>query len=71
MTDSGTPQRARRERDPDPLARHRDRWDIQVGRDGISLYSALRRTASSLTYVVSRSAEELAARLDAIEGGAE
>lgn len=63
---------ARSNRDPDPLARHRDRWDIDTRRDGINLWSALRRpTPASLIYVVSHSPDELAARLDAIDAAQE
>jgi hypothetical protein len=64
--ESGGPERP--QRDPDPLRDFRDTWDIQTRRDGIGLWSALRRVGeSTIHYVVSSSPEELARRLAAIQ----
>lgn len=50
------------------LSRYRERWDIQTGRDGFRLYSALRRpTPSALIYLVAHSAAELRGLIERIE----
>ena len=48
------------------LDRYRDRWDIQTGRDGFALYSALQRpTATAIIYLVAHSAADLIERIEA------
>jgi len=54
------------------LARHRDAgWDIDSRRDGFPLFSALKREATAITYVVTATIPGLVRRLDEIEAGRE
>lgn len=70
MNHPNTPDLPRLPRDPDPLARFRARWNIDTARDGIHIWSALRKPSpSSLIYVVAHSRVELALRLSEIEVG--
>lgn len=54
--------------DPFPLERYRERWNIEIGRDGINLFSALRKpTATSIVYLVAHTSRELAALIRKFE----
>ncbi len=50
----------------DPLARYRSDWDIQTRRDNIPVWSALRRSGSSVIYLVALTREGLARKLERV-----